>query len=328
MRLSRLAPLTVIGGVAAVFLAPQPASADTECKEFDNKTGECLIYIEIPGSPVTPGDPAPGDPAPGGGSGGGTGGGGPAAAQCIDDLLHVPPAAVECTSTYGYWSNEMDAYIQPYDPPPPLDSPLWEGHTDGAVYRYTYAAGGTLPATGGGTLWAATPPAGPAAPPDPADLAQQALAAMQLQAIEIGIVPEATPGSVGLVGLPIWMWVDQPTENTYGPISRTVAAGGISVTATAEVDSMIWFMGDGQTVTCTTPGTPYADSYGRQSSPDCGHTYTRTNTGQPGGAYTVAATSSWTITWAGGGQTGTIDDISFTQEVQVQIGELQVIQTR
>lgn len=124
------------------------------------------------------------------------------------------------------------------------------------------------------------------------------------------------------------MWVDQPAENTYGPISRTVAAGGVSVTATAEVRNVVWSMGDGRSVTCTTAGTPYADSYERQSSPDCGHTYTRTSAGQPGGAYTVAATSSWTITWAGGGQTGTIDDISFTQEAQVQIGELQVIQTR
>ena len=324
MRLRSLAPISIVAGLAAVFLTPQPAMAAAECKEFDNRTGECLIYIEIPGSPGGPGAPAPVDPAPGEGSGGG----GPAAAQCVDDLLHVPPAAVECTSIYGYWSNELDGYVRLVDPQPPIDSPLWEGNTDGAVYHLTYSAGTTLPGTGGGDFWSATPPAGPAAPPDPAVLAQQALAAMQLQAIEIGIVPEAAPGSMGLVGLPTWMWVDQPAENTYGPISRTVAAGGVSVTATAKVRNVVWSMGDGRSVTCTTAGTPYADSYGRESSPDCGHTYTRTSAGQPGGAYTVAATSSWTITWTGGGQTGTIDNISFTQEAQVRIGELQVIQTR
>lgn len=318
----------VLGGItlalAVGFLAPHVALAAPECNVYDPYLGECTIGIEIPGSPVAPGDPAP---APGGG-GGNSGGGGQVAAQCIDDLLHVPPAAVECISVYGYWSNEMDAYIQLVDPQPPLGSPIWAGHTDGAIYRYTYAADVTVPGTGGGGFWSETPPAGPAAPPDPAVLAQQALAAMQLKAIEIGIVPEATPGSMGLMGLPTWMWVDQPTENTYGPISRTVAAGGISVTATAEVENIVWSMGDGRRVTCTTTGTPYADSYGRQSSPDCGYTYTRTSAGQPDGAYTVAATSSWTITWAGGGQTGTIDGISFTQEAQVQIGELQVIQTK
>jgi hypothetical protein len=232
---------------------------------------------------------------------------------------------VECTSDYGYWSNDRDAYIQLVEPQPPLDAAVWQGNTDGAIYRFTYAPDVTLPGNGGGEFWSATPPAGPAAPPDPAVLAQEAVDAMQLRAIEIGIVPEATPGSMGLVGLPTWMWVDQPNENTYGPISRTVATGGVSVTATAEVDSIVWSMGDGRSVTCTTAGTPYADSYGRQSSPDCGYTYSRTSAG---GAYTVAATSSWTITWAGGGQTGTIDDISFTQEAQVQIGELQVVQTK
>ena len=322
--LTRAALPAITIGLAAGFLAPQTALAAPDCEVFDPKLGECTIGIEIPGTPGAPGDPVPA-PAEGGSSGGG---GGSVAAQCIDDLLHVPPGAVECTSVYGYWSNDRDAYIQLVEPQPPLDAAVWQGNTDGAIYRFTYAPDVTLPGNGGGEFWSATPPAGPAAPPDPAVLAQQAVDAMQLQAIEIGIVPETTPGSMGLVGLPTWMWVEQLSENTYGPISRTVAAGGVSVTATAEVDSILWSMGDGQTVTCTTPGTPYADSYGRQGSPDCGHTYTRTSADQPGGAYTVAATSSWSITWAGGGQAGTIDDISFTQEAQVQIGELQVIQTR
>ena len=59
-------------------------------------------------------------------------------------------------------------------------------------------------------------------------------------------------------------------------------------------------MGDGTTVVCTKRGTPYADSFGRRSSPDCGHTYTRQ------GRYTVRATSYWIVDWAGIGQTGTI----------------------
>ena len=32
-------------------------------------------------------------------------------------------------------------------------------------------------------------------------------------------------------------------------------------------------MGDGETVVCRTPGTPYEDRFGMKSSPDCGHTY-------------------------------------------------------
>jgi hypothetical protein len=73
-----------------------------------------------------------------------------------------------------------------------------------------------------------------------------------------------------------------------------------------------------QTVTCTGPGVPYADSYGKQSSPECGHTYTRQ------GRYTVSATSYWTVNWSGIGQTGTIP-IDFTTTTNITMGESQVI---
>jgi hypothetical protein len=318
--------LALTAVLIAVLLAPQTALAAPECSVLNPTTGECIIEIEIPGTPVTPGDPPPAQGGGGSGGGGGGGQGSPAPAACVDDAFYPVPTPVDCARDGGYWSNDRDCYVAVADPQPPADDPIRGGNTGGLVYRCTYSV--AIGGTGATYFWSDVAPEGPAAPPDPAVLAQQAVDAMGLQAIEIGIVPEATPGSMGLVGLPTWMWVDQPSENTYGPISRTVAAGGVSVTATAEVNSIVWSMGDGRSVTCTTAGTPYADSYGRQSSPDCGHTYTRTSAGQPGGAYTVAATSSWTITWAGGGQTGTIDDISFTQQAQVQIGELQVIQTR
>ena len=77
-------------------------------------------------------------------------------------------------------------------------------------------------------------------------------------------------------------------------------------------------MGDGSTVVCRKPGTPYADRFGKRSSPDCGHTFTRQ------GAYTVRATSYWVVTWAGIGQTGTIP-LSFTQSTVITMGEAQVL---
>jgi hypothetical protein len=149
---------------------------------------------------------------------------------------------------------------------------------------------------------------------------------MGLKAIIIGIVPEPKPGRIGLVGMPTWMWVAQPSANTWGPITRTASAGGVTVTATAKVSKVVWSMGDGSSVTCTSPGTPYQDSYGKRSSPECGHTYTRTSLGQPGDAYHVSATSYWVVTWAGGGQTGIID-LDFTANTQIKVGEMQVLVT-
>jgi hypothetical protein len=199
---------------------------------------------------------------------------------------------------------------------------VWEGHTDGAIYACEVApevrvgsiiAGYQIP------FWAATPPALP--PPDPRVLAQQAMDSMNLKAINIGIVPEDRPGSIGIIGLPSWMWVEAPAENTMGPITRSASARGYTVTAVAKVTKIVWNMGDGRTVTCTGPGTPYADSYGKQSSPTCGHTYTRQ------GRYTVSATSYWTVEWAGIGQTGTIP-IDFTTTTNITMGESQVINQR
>lgn len=148
---------------------------------------------------------------------------------------------------------------------------------------------------------------------------------MDLKAVQIGIVPEPKPGSIGLVGLPVWMWID-PTEQTWGPISRTASAGGISVTATAKVKTLDWSMGDDSTVSCASPGTPYADSFGKTDSPTCGHRYTRTSLGKPGNAYQVGATSYWEIEWAGGGESGVIE-LDFTANTRIQIGELQVLVT-
>lgn len=140
---------------------------------------------------------------------------------------------------------------------------------------------------------------------------------MQLRAIDVGIVPEARPGSVGLVGMPNWMWVENPAQNTWGPITRTASAAGYTVTATAKVAQVVWDMGDGQVVTCG-EGTPYEDSFGKKSSPTCGHTYIRQ------GEYTVTATSQWVITWSGIGQTGTIP-MNLTRTADLTIGEAQVL---
>jgi hypothetical protein len=65
--------------------------------------------------------------------------------------------------------------------------------------------------------------------------------------------------------------VDHARPATFGPQILTASAGGVSITATAKVDRVVWDMGDGTSVTCTTPGTVYQDRFGFDMSPDCGH---------------------------------------------------------
>lgn len=220
-----------------------------------------------------------------------------------------------CVQGVSRWSNDQGCYVSLTDPQPSTSDQVWEGHTKGAIYDcYSPDLVGTRLTV----QWSATPPPGLQAPPDVRLLSRQAVAGMELKAIRIGIVPEDRARSVGIVGLPTWMWVAARGPSTWGPITRTASAGGFSVTARARVRRVVWAMGDGSVVTCTGPGTVYVDSFGRRSSPDCGHTYTRQ------GTYTVRATSYWVVEWAGIGQRGTIP-LSFTQRTVITMGEAQVL---
>ncbi|WP_293992832.1 ATP/GTP-binding protein [Streptomyces sp.] len=135
----------------------------------------------------------------------------------------------------------------------------------------------------------------------------------------------ASPRAAGkyTVGVPMWMWVNQ-SVTTYGPNTASATAGGVTVAATAKVSRIVWTMGDGFSVTCNGPGTPYTSSDVMGPSPTCGHVYSKTSAGAAGGKFPVTATSTWTINWEGGGQTGQLTEARQTQ-VQVAVGEVQVV---
>lgn len=274
--------------VMAVVLAPT-AMADGgggTCISY-NTIGYCLVWAEEPGDSGSSGVEA-------------VGGDGSVQAITVNGQSCFPAGLI--------------------DPQPAKSDPVWAGHTDGAIYGCEVAAKGGRGGVVGGTAgfvipyWAAT---APAAPPDPAVLAQQAVSSMGLRAISIGIVPLTSSDAVGLVGMPNWMWVADPSPVTWGPTSASASSGGWTVTATARVASVAWDMGDGQVVACGA-GTAYEPSFGRASSPDCGHVYDEQ------GQYTVRATSHWVITWVGIGRTGTIT-MDLTQSAAVTVGEAQVL---
>ncbi len=312
----RLVVRVVFASLAAAGLlafAPGTSYADTICQQTDLETGACLIYVEVPGTHTDPGDDGPKDS--------GTG------AACYWDgtpqgITKPPPGPVPCSSEYGYWSNGYPCYISLLDPQPPAGDPTWKGHEpgDGAVYNCYQPQADLLI-----LVWSADPPPNSGAGPTPREVAQIAVKQMALRAIAIGITPEPGPNSVGIVGMPVWMWVANPDNHTWGPITDSATAGGITVTATAKVHKITWDMGDGTKVTCRTAGTPYIASYGNQKSPDCGHTYQKSSSTKSGGKYTVTATSDWVVTWAGAGQTGTIRLNGLTRTAAIAVGEAQVL---
>lgn len=293
--------VTIIVAIGCLLYATPAARADgppVDCgpgAQWDGST--CRITVTSPGQ--------------GGGSGLGAGGGSSSPRTCSYAGISMP-----CQDpTLGWWSDSRHCYVKLTSPQPPASMVAWVGHTDGAIYDCALPQQGSF----GGLqylFWSATAPAGP----DPLVLAQTAIASMNLRAISIGIVPENNPGSVGLVGMPVWLWASNPDPQSWGPITRSASAGGVTVTATATVARVRWQMGDGAVVVCTGPGTVYEDRFGKTKSPTCGHLYTRQ------GTYTVRAESQWVVSWSGMGLSGTIP-VTLNQATTITVGELQVITT-
>lgn len=293
-----LALLAMLGASLVVAVAVAPAANADGC-DVDEETGEVVCEDED-----------------GGGNGGDNGSGNMGGSStCNYNGREIP-----CTGPGGsVWSSLHECWIGPSAEELGEDLVPPDGQTkeDGAWHVCYFPP----PGSSWEYTWVQTGEVGI----DPVVLAQRAIASMDLDPIKIGIVPESGPNRVGLVGLPVWMWVDSPTDDTFGPITASASEGSVSVSATASVSSIVWDMGDGTKVNCTGKGTPYADHYGKQDSPTCGHRYAKMSTGQPDGAYQVTATSHWVVEWTGGGQSGTIEFDLTTDPLPIRIGEAQVL---
>ncbi|WP_220137329.1 ATP/GTP-binding protein [Streptomyces himalayensis] len=222
------------------------------------------------------------------------------------------------TGSEGGGDSKMQCELTKVDPKPPANHPAWKGADPqkNDLYFRACSDGGQNNTDGFVVV-----PQGQTAPQvDPQELAQRAVDSMTLLGPDI-----ASPRAAGkyTVGVPMWMWVNQGAT-TYGPNTASASAGGVTVTATAKVSKIVWQMGDGVTVTCTGPGTPYRGSDAMAESPTCGHVYSKTSAGAQGGKFQVTATSTWTIDWQGGGAAGQLTEIR-QSNVQVAIGELQVV---
>ncbi|MFZ1287996.1 MAG: hypothetical protein WAR57_13270, partial [Candidatus Phosphoribacter sp.] len=183
-------------GLMVIGLSPVQAAGPVQCQPGqspDPVTGICVLVVVAP--PTSGG--VGGDAAPVRAQ---------AAVSAPEKCVWAPPrtnyfAEVPCSSPDGYYSHAFQCYISLLNPQPPMSDPVWQGHTDGAIYRcyppVAYIAGPVfLPYT----FWSPAAPSGLAAP-DPRALAQRAVEQMGLRAVDIGIVPEARAGSVGVVGM-------------------------------------------------------------------------------------------------------------------------------
>lgn len=240
-------------------------------------------------------------------------------AQCAYERSDYtpPPAAVQTSHDGGTGGGGVVAAAyavgRPVADPKPGEPGAW--------YVYKCAAGGVRDALYRPPLWIPDgPQEGGGVPlPSPAQLAQVARDQLRLPSPRI----EASPVGDQLVHLPTWLWLGR---EAWGAVSATASVPGVSVIAVARPESVVWSMGDGSTVTCTGPGTPYSSSADPESpSPDCGYTYRTSSAGRPGEAYAVSATVEWTVTWSGAGQSGVFPGLTTTSTADFRVAESQAL---
>lgn len=170
-----------------------------------------------------------------------------------------------------------------------------------------------------GPVWV---PAGGGAQPalSPEQVAQIARNRLRLPEVTIA----ASPAEDQLVNLPTWLWLSGGWEE----VSANASVPGVSVTAVARPRSVTWSMGDGGSVTCGGPGTPFVSGRDpRRDSPDCGYTYRTSSAGKRADAYTVTVTVTWTVTWSGAGQGGTFPNMTTSASAAFRVAESQGIAT-
>ncbi|MBM0279423.1 hypothetical protein, partial [Micromonospora tarensis] len=259
---------------------------------------DCSVWDDEPGNPGGGG----GDDGDDGDDGGGGGGG----------VCQWNGRTIACYDEFLGWFNSGDGCYYK----------LTEGPSEPPAGQQWY-----LQTCNGGDLGAQdpvlldAPPPGFGAPPDPEELARRALASIKLLPAPLRVAPRKSVGP-GLVGLPVWMWAARSTSY-FGPLTASASDRGVSVSIEAKVRQIVWTMGNGDTVACDKPGTPY-DAKGERAggtSPDCGYDQGY----QKPGTYQVTATTHWTVTWHGGGESGEILVTRNSGVVPIQINELQVV---
>jgi hypothetical protein len=153
---------------------------------------------------------------------------------------------------------------------------------------------------------------------DPVVVGEQAVQQLGLGSPSIEMAPPS--GSPQLVGVATWLWID---PGAWQDKTASASAGTVTATATAAPSKVVWDMGNGGSVTCDGPGTPYSAS-DPNAATDCSYTWPQA------GSYTVTATVYWSVTWtaigaAGGGNLGL--QAGPAAEIPVTVTESQAINT-
>ncbi len=205
------------------------------------------------------------------------------------------------------------------------------GPTPGSWY-FVKCPGTHLTIYSGALSWfpSATPSAAPTPGLAPSALAVQAADSLTLPSPVINL----NPSSFSVVNLNSWLWIDPQAWHSF---SATATAGSVTANTVAVPDTVSWSMGDGNTVVCGGPGTPYQPAISDEGqTTDCSYTYLESSAGQPSvngdpnnGAFDVTATVTWTVSWSATGAVGggSLPPLHTSSSVPVRVEQVESVGT-
>jgi hypothetical protein len=201
----------------------------------------------------------------------------------------------------GTWWSGHQCYAAPYNAPP--GDPAWQGHTDGSLWQCSNCVSGAPATCRVQILWLALGNAS-----DPGRLARTAVGLLPLVRADVHTAPQAPEHTY--VGVENWLWVPRTQWVT---LSKTVTAGGTSVTVTAMPRQVVWDMGPGS-IRCYAPGTVWRREMTDAARTSCSYTYAATSDSEPNGEFAIAATIRYQVDWicagacsTGSGSLGLVD---------------------
>jgi len=309
--------------LAAILAAPTGVAAGANatnppgCRQ-NLLTGKCELQVSDDGRPSsTAVKKTPGTKKPGG-------------SACVFQGQVLP-----CRTTYGFFDAASGCYLYPLKWPRSLVNNI--GINDFPPGTKFYGCFVILGVVEGKpvvdiTLESVNRPPGETRTIDPRVAARQVVETMSFVAPQLGVSPYVQSANhVGIVNVPIWMWVTDPGPTTTGPQTKTAALGGVSITATGTVDRIEWSMGAGETVSCKGAGTPFTRQMAAgkslkdmPASPTCGFRYAKSSRCEKSGTYNVTATAYWTVHWTGGGMQGDIP-LDFSRSIPLRVTDLRPV---
>jgi hypothetical protein len=129
------------------------------------------------------------------------------------------------------------------------------------------------------------------------------------------------------VNFPVWLAL----REAWRPVTAHAAAGGVSVTVSAQPQRVTWQMGDGHTVTCKGPGAAYDPRLSWQQNlkrRSCGYIYRKPSASQPGGTFTVTATVDYAVSWQATGAPGggSLGSRGRSASTRVSVGQIETLE--